>query len=94
MIRAFKNKGLREFAATGNARKLSVQNSERVRRILQALEAAPTPEAMNLPGFKFHSLTGNRKGEYSVWVTGNYRITFSFEGEDVVNVDLEDYHGK
>lgn len=94
MIKSFKNKALKEFAATGNARKLSVHNIERVRRILLALDAAVSPEAMNLPGYKFHGLVGNRRGQYSVWASGNYRITFSFEGEDAVDVDLEDYHGK
>lgn len=47
---------------------------------------------MNLPGFKFHTLKGRDRGRFSVWVTGNYRITFAFDGEDAVDVDLEDYH--
>ena len=47
---------------------------------------------MALPGFKFHELKGDRKGTYSITVTGNYRITFQFDGEDATNVDLEDYH--
>lgn len=47
---------------------------------------------MNLPGFGFHPLRGNRKGTYAVDVSGNYRLTFRFEGENVVDVDLEDYH--
>jgi proteic killer suppression protein len=47
---------------------------------------------MNLPGLGFHSHKGNRKGTYSVIVSGNWRITFQFEGENAVNVDLEDYH--
>jgi proteic killer suppression protein len=47
---------------------------------------------MNLPGYKFHEQTGTRKGTYSVTVTGNWRITFKFEGEDATDVNLEDYH--
>ena len=54
--------------------------------------AAAKAEDMNLPGYKFHRLTGERKGTCAVSVTGNWRITFRFEGEDAVDVDLEDYH--
>jgi toxin HigB-1 len=47
---------------------------------------------MNLPGLKFHRLKGDRKDTYAMTVTGNWRITFRFEGEDAVDVNLEDYH--
>jgi proteic killer suppression protein len=47
---------------------------------------------MNLPGLKFHGLSGNRKGAYSVRVSGNWRITFEFDSGDAVNVNLEDCH--
>jgi len=47
---------------------------------------------MNLPGFDFHSLKGRLRGVYAVSVSGNWRITFRFEGEDAVDVNLEDYH--
>ncbi len=46
---------------------------------------------MNLAGFKFHSLQGSPK-RYSVWVSGNWRISFGFQDGDAVAVDLEDYH--
>jgi proteic killer suppression protein len=92
VIRTFRSKALAQFAATGNSSRLSVPNHDRVRRILLALDAATAPEAMNLPGFKFHGLRGEDRGRYSVWASGNYRITFSFDGIDAVDVDLEDYH--
>jgi proteic killer suppression protein len=47
---------------------------------------------MELPGYKFHGLKGERQGAYSVAVSGNWRITFEFEGQNAVNVNLEDYH--
>ena len=47
---------------------------------------------MNIPGYKFHPLTGNRKGTYAMTVTGNWRITFRFDGKDAIDVNLEDYH--
>jgi proteic killer suppression protein len=45
-----------------------------------------------IPGYRFHSLTGNLKGYYSITVTGNYRITFMYDGQDVYVVDYQDYH--
>jgi proteic killer suppression protein len=92
VIRSFRNKGLQRFASTGDASKLSVQNASRVSRILRALDAAMAPDAMNIPGYRFHGLNGRDKSRYAVWVSGNYRITFAFDGEDAVDVDLEDYH--
>jgi proteic killer suppression protein len=49
---------------------------------------------MNLPGLRFHALTGNLKGRFAVLVSPNWRITFAWEGEDAADLDLEDYHGK
>jgi proteic killer suppression protein len=56
------------------------------------LDNAGAPEDMNVPGWRFHELTGDRRGTYSVTVTGNWRITFKLEGGDAFDVDLEDYH--
>ncbi len=92
MIRSLRNKSLRRFAESGDASKLSVRNVERVRRILNRLDKARTPEEMNVSGLGFHPLKGRDKGRYSVWVSGNYRVTFAWDGEDAVDVDLEDYH--
>jgi proteic killer suppression protein len=92
MIRSFRNKAMQRFFETGKARGLSVQDDKRVARILRALEAAARPQDMDLPGYHFHSLAGQDKGRYSVRVTGNYRITFGWDGEDATEVELEDYH--
>ena len=92
MIKSFRNKALRTFAAKGDASKLSVQNTDRVARILSLLDAASAPEQLNIPGLKFHALKGKDKGRFSVWVTGNYRITFAWSGEDTTDLDLEDHH--
>jgi toxin HigB-1 len=92
MIRSFRSKALRNFATKGDASKLPVQNADRVARILTLLDAATAAEQLNIPGFKFHTLKGKDKGRFSVWVTGNYRITFGWSGEDSTDLDLEDYH--
>jgi toxin HigB-1 len=90
VIRSFRSKALRVYFETGNARGLSVKNVARVKRMLLALDDATLPEHVNLPGFIFHSLRGERR--WSIRVTGNWRITFGWTGNDAVDVDLEDYH--
>jgi len=92
MIRSFRSKALRRFAETGDASRLSVPNAARIRRILVVLDAARAPEDLNLPGYRFHPLKGEAKGRYAVDASGNWRITFGFDGEDAIDVDLEDYH--
>ncbi|MGD9924395.1 MAG: type II toxin-antitoxin system RelE/ParE family toxin [Pseudorhodoplanes sp.] len=92
MIRSFRSKSLRRFAERGDASKLSVQNPDRIRRILARLDAAMKPEDMDLPGFRFHGLKGRNKGRYAVDASGNWRITFGWLDGDAVDVDLEDYH--
>jgi proteic killer suppression protein len=92
MIRSVRNRGLRLFADKGDASKLSVQNHDRLRRIMAALEAAKKPGDLNIPGFDFHRLKGTLKERYSVAASGNWRVTFAWSGEDAIEVDLEDYH--
>lgn len=91
MIRSYRSKALELFATAGDAKKLPVQNHARIRRQLLALETALRPEDINIPGFKFHGLTADPK-RWSIWVTGNYRITFGWDGTFAVDVDIEDYH--
>lgn len=96
MIKSFRNKPLKKFAETGDASKLSVQGKANIERLtdqLFALDAAAEPEAMNVPGWYFHSLRG-KSVRYSVRVTANYRLTFGFVAPDAEEVDLEDYHRK
>jgi len=64
----------------------------RVERIIARLDAAHSPEDMSLPGWRFHALKGQAKGRYAVDASGNWRITFAWDGEDAIDVDLEDYH--
>jgi toxin HigB-1 len=92
MIRSFRDKGLQRFFATGDGRKLSVQNTRRIANILRALDDASRPEDMNLPGFRFHALAGRDGDRYAVDASGNWRITFGWTEGDAADVDLEDYH--
>jgi toxin HigB-1 len=90
VIRSFRSKALQRFAERGDSSRLPVQNVDRVRRILARLDVISLPSDMNLPGWFFHPLKGIRR--YSVRISGNWRITFAWSGEDAVDVDIEDYH--
>lgn len=92
MIKSYRSKPLRAFVEKGEARKLPVKQIERLTQIMTALQVAKRPSDMDVPGWRFHSLAPGMKGRYSVWVSGNYRVTFAFNGVDAVDVDLEDYH--
>jgi proteic killer suppression protein len=92
VIRSFRSKALKRFAETGDGSKLSVQKPDRVRRILLRLDAARLPRQMDSPGMRFHALKGKDNGRFAVWASENYRITFGWNGDDAIEVDLEDYH--
>lgn len=91
MIRDFKHKGLERFFRR-NDRRGCPAHTTRIARILDRLDAAARPEDMDLPGYRFHRLKGDRADTYSVTVSCNLRITFAWVGEDVTRVNLEDYH--
>ncbi len=94
MIKSWKHKGLRELFLKGSKKGVRPDMADRLRRRLDVLDAANSLEALGLPGFRLHPLSGDMRGRYSIRVTGNWRITFRFENGDVFDVDLEDYHGK
>ena len=92
MIRSFKHKGLERFFLKGTKSGIQAKHAVKLRLILGRLEAAVVPKDMDLPGLKFHSLTGSRVGTWSVSASGNWRVTFRFEGGHAQNVNYEDYH--
>lgn len=92
MIKSFRHKGLRQFFETGSKAGIQPQHASKLRIMLTRLDAATSPEDMNAPGWKLHTLTGDLAGNWSVWVNGNWRMTFAFEGRDAVLVDYQDYH--
>ncbi len=47
---------------------------------------------MDLPGLRLHMLVGELRGRYAVSVSGNWRVTFRFEGSHAVDVDYVDHH--
>jgi proteic killer suppression protein len=92
MIKSFVHKGLYKFFATGSTAGIQVKHASRLRVILTYLNEAEEVSDMNLPGFKLHQLKGDKKDLWSVWVNGNWRITFRFEDGNVYIVNYVDYH--
>ena len=92
MIRKFRHKGLERFFQRGTASGIQSAHASRLRLVLGRLQAAVSPQDMNLPGLRLHRLTGARKGTWSVTVSGNWRVTFRFEDGDAIDVNYEDYH--
>jgi proteic killer suppression protein len=92
VIRNFRHKALDRFFRKSDRQGIDARQADRIRRILDRLEAVSKPQDMALPGYGFHALKGDRKGVYSVSVSGNWRITFRFVEGDATDVNLEDYH--
>ncbi len=92
MIIGFKHKGLERFYRTGRPGGINAQHADKLRRLLSALDISTEPADMNLPGARLHQLKGDRRGAWAVWVSGNWRLVFAFDGHDVTGVDYVDYH--
>ncbi|MBU0679716.1 MAG: type II toxin-antitoxin system RelE/ParE family toxin [Verrucomicrobia bacterium] len=92
MIKSFKHRGVEKFFLKGTKSGIQAKHANRLRLILARLDASTCVRDMNLPGLKLHELKGKRKGTWSVSVSGNWRITFQFDGQDALLVDYEDYH--
>ena len=92
MIRSFRHKGLQKFYETGSRAGIQPPHSKRLRMQLAALDTAQAIDDMDIPGFRLHSLKGTNKGRWSIWVNGNWRITFEFADGHAYVLDYEDYH--
>ena len=92
MIQSFNHRGLELFFSKGSYKAIPAQYAARLERLLDRLDASVEPKDMDLPGFRFHELKGKRRNYFAVFVSGNWRLTFKFEGKHAINVDLEDYH--
>jgi proteic killer suppression protein len=92
MIKSLKHKGLRNFFESGSSRGIQAAHSKKLRMQLAALDTAISIEDVDIPGYQLHPLIGNRKGIWSISVSGNWRITFELTDGNVYIVDYEDYH--
>ena len=92
MIKSFRHNGIEQFFKKGSKAGIQAKHIERLRKQLFALDNAMQAQDMNVPGWRLHSLRGDLTGYWSVDVSGNWRLTFAFEGNDAILVDYQDYH--
>jgi len=92
-IRSIAHKGLRRLYEENSSRTLSADTVDKLRKMLAFLDVMEAPEELrSLPLWKAHVLSGDRKGAWSLHVTRNRRLTFRIEDEEIVELNLEDYH--
>ena len=92
MIVSFRHKGLQALYERDSAKGVQASHAPKLRRILSALDVAESPRDLDIPGFRIHPLSGKFVDHWSVWVNGNWRVTFRFIDSDVELVDYQDYH--
>ena len=92
MIKSFAHKGLEKFFLTGSSVGIQPSHAKKLNIMLDALDKARTVQAMNIPGWNLHSLTGDLNNFWSLKVNVNWRLTFIFEDGNVFIVDYKDYH--
>ena len=92
MIVSFRHKGLEALYTTGSKKGVQAAHADKLFRILTALDVAQIPDDLSLPSYRLHPLKGELAGYWSIWVNGNWRITFRFINVDVELVDYQDYH--
>lgn len=90
-IDRFRHKGLSELFTNGKSRHINKKQHNKIIELLDILDAAVSLNDLRGVG-DFHALKGDRKGTYSLHVTGNYVITFKFVEGEATHVDYEDYH--
>lgn len=92
MIKSFSHKGLEKLFFSGSKKGIKPEHSTRLERLLDRLNAASDIKDMNYPGSFLHQLKGDKEGQYSVRVSGNWRVFFEFRDGDAYIVDYGDYH--
>jgi len=84
--------GLECFFTTGSAAQIQPAHRRRLKLILTALNTVQGPRDMGLPGLDLHLLKGELTGFWPVSVSGNRRVIFRFDGNNVTDLDYLDYH--
>lgn len=92
MIVSFRHKGREQLYRSGSKRGVQAAHVPKLLRILSALDVAQSAEDLAIPSFRTPPLKGDLAGHWSVWVNGNWRITFRFIDHDIELVDYQDYH--
>jgi toxin HigB-1 len=91
----FAHKGLKRLYAEDNAKSVPPDAVDKLHKMLAFLDDMEDPEELRLlPAWRVHTLTGNRRGTWSLCVTRNRRLTFRMDIEEgeICDLNLEDYH--
>ena len=92
MIGSFRHKGIRQLYEDDLAKGVNPDHVRKLKQILSVLQAAQQIEALNVPTFRLHPLTGDLEGFWSITVRANWRVIFRFEDGKALDIDLVDYH--
>lgn len=92
MIGNIKHRGLKRLYERGDRSRVPAEYADKLENIVFALDSALVIEALDLPGFRLHSLRGDLKGFWSITVRANWRVIFRFENGQALDLDLVDYH--
>ena len=92
MIKSFKHKGIEKFYESGSTKGIQANHAKKLRMQLAALDTAQSIDDMDIPGYRLHQLTGDRRGIWTITVNANWRLTFEFEEGNVYILNYEDYH--
>lgn len=92
MIGNFRHAGIERFFTSGSKAGIQPKHAQKLSIQLFALNRAKSAQDMNAPGWELHSLHGDLQGHWSVKINGNWRLTFTFEQENAILVDYQDYH--
>jgi proteic killer suppression protein len=94
-IRNFVHKGIRKLYEEDSAKGVSYDTADKLRKMFAFLDDMDNPDELrSLPSWKAHLLMGDRKGTWSLSVTGNRRLTFRIDADEheICDLNLEDYH--
>ena len=92
MIVGFRHRGLQRLYEKGDRRRIQPEYIDKVEDVLARLDSATTPQALNLPDYRLHRLSGDLTGVWSITISGNWRIIFRFDDGEVTDVNFVDYH--
>jgi len=92
VIVSFRHRGLKALYEGRTVRRVAPDHVRKLRDVLAILDRSRGPEGLDLPGLRLHRLRGRSKGHYSVWISGNWRVTFRFEDGHATDVDYVEYH--
>ena len=92
MIKSFKHKGLEKFYENGSTKGIQANHAKKLRMQFAALDTAKSLDDLDIPGYRLHQLSGDRKDIWSIMVNANWRLTFEFDEGNVYILNYEDYH--